>query len=84
MRKKGKKKKNRSSSSGGVPWWLRELKDLVLSLLWLGFSPLPGNFCVLLARPKIIKKEKEVLGILTCFSLDTGDPKQEPSVVLGA
>ena len=33
------------------------VKDLALSLLWLGFRPWPGNFCMLLAQPKI-KKNK--------------------------
>ena len=28
------------------------VKDLALSLLWCGFSPWPGNFCILQAQPK--------------------------------
>ena len=28
------------------------IKDLVLSLLWCGFDPRPGNFCMPQARPK--------------------------------
>ena len=33
------------------------VKDLALSLLWLGFRPWPGNFCMLLAQPKMLKNK---------------------------
>ena len=44
-----------------VAWWV---KDLVLSLLWLGsllwrrFSPWPRTFCMLQAQPKQNKSDK--------------------------
>ena len=34
------------------------VKDLVLLLLWLRFSPRPGNFCMLQVQPKKKKKKK--------------------------
>ena len=38
----------------------QQVKDLSLSLLWLGFDPLPGNFQMPQAWPKINEiKEKE-------------------------
>ena len=39
-----------------VAWWV---KDPVLSLLWWGFDPWPGNFCMLQPWPKKKKKIKE-------------------------
>ena len=44
------------------------VKDPVLlmqwsrSLLWLGFNPRPGNFCMLQVHPKKRKREKELIG----------------------
>ena len=49
------------------------VKDLVLSLLWLGsllwcrFDPWPGNFCMQRAQPK--KKKKLKNAFLTYFQL---------------
>ena len=34
------------------------VKDLVLSVLWLGFDPWPGNFCTSRGWPKKKKKKK--------------------------
>ena len=48
----------------GVPWWLSGVKDLALTLqwlwllLWLGFNPWPGSFCILQVQPKKKKKKK--------------------------
>ena len=47
------------------------VKDLVLSslwlglLLWLGFNPWPGNFCILWVWPKKLKetKPKEIIAV---------------------
>ena len=36
------------------------VKDSMLSLWWLGFSPGPRNFCMLWALPKIKIKKREV------------------------
>ena len=33
------------------------VKDLALSLLWSGFSPWPGNFCILWMWPKTKRKK---------------------------
>ena len=38
------------------------VKDSALSLLWLGFDPWPGNFCMLQAQPKKKKKEENSCG----------------------
>ena len=35
------------------------VKDSALSLLWLGFDPWPGNFCMSRAWPKKKKKKKK-------------------------
>ena len=35
------------------------VKDLVLLLLWLRFSPRPGNFCMLQVQPKKKKKKNK-------------------------
>lgn len=45
----------------------RQVKDVVLSLQWLGsllwhkFSPWPGNLCMLWVRPKNKKKKIVIL-----------------------
>ena len=50
------------------------VKDLVLSLLWLGsllwcrFDPWPGNFCMQRAQPKKKKKKKIKKCIFDVFS----------------
>ena len=35
------------------------VKDLALSLLWHGFQPGPGNFCMLLVQPKDKKNPRK-------------------------
>ena len=37
------------------------VKDLALSLLWHGFDPWPGNFCILRAQSKIQTNPKQIL-----------------------
>ena len=46
--KKRKKKKSKWEFPGGLV-----VKNPALSLLWLGFQPWPGNFCMTWAWPKI-------------------------------
>ena len=44
------------------PWSslvVHQVKDLALSLLWLGFSAWSGNFCMLWAWSKKKKEKKE-------------------------
>ena len=43
----------------GVPLVAQLVKDLVLSLLWLGFDPSPGNFCMPWVQ-QIKEREREV------------------------
>ena len=37
------------------------VKDLILSLLWLGLDPYPNNFCMLWVQPKKRTKTKIIL-----------------------
>lgn len=36
----------------GSSLMVQRVKDLMLSLLWHGFDPYPGNFCMLRMQPK--------------------------------
>ena len=38
-----------------------EVKDFVLSLLWLGLDPWPRSFCILWSWPKKKKKRNEMI-----------------------
>ena len=57
-RQKTKKKKNSDSWSFLVA---QCVGDPVLSLLWCGFNPCPGNFCMLGVWPTIKNNNKEYL-----------------------
>ena len=47
---------NQNTSEREFPGGLL-VKDPALSLLWLGFDPWPGNFCMLQAWPKNTSKK---------------------------
>ena len=47
------------------------VKDLVLSLLWLGFHPWPKNFCMPGVRPKKKKKKKRERKKVAMFCTNT-------------
>ena len=59
------------SSFNSVSWSSlgpQRVKDLGLLLLWCGFDPWPGNFCILWVRPKTKNSVNILAKSLVCAS----------------